>query len=159
MASHPRTALAPLRSALAHGRAPIAAAIAPPPLPEAFDRASNAATALADIIDRATHAAAARYTGGLSPMAIGGAFLDWASHLAFSPGKQLQLAQKGARKAMRLANYAARASLPAVDGERCIEPLPQDHRFDDPAWRRWPHNVAHQAFLLAQQWWHNALID
>jgi len=167
MASHPRTAL-PARPALARARPPIRASLArppvpaslaPAPLPKGFDRDSYAATALAEIIDRATHAAAARYTGGLSPMAIGGAFLDWASHLAFSPGKQLQLAQKGVRKAVRLANYSARAGLPGGDRERCIEPLPQDRRFDDAAWQRWPYNVVHQAFLLTQQWWHNAMID
>ena len=159
MASHPRTALVPVRPAPPRARSALPASLAPPPLPKAFDRDSYAATALAEIVDRATHAAAARYTGGLSPMAIGGAFLDWASHLAFSPGKQLQLAQKAVRKAVRLANYAARASLPGANGECCIEPLPQDHRFDDPAWQRWPHDIVYQAFLLGQQWWHNAMID
>jgi polyhydroxyalkanoate synthase subunit PhaC len=37
-----------------------------------------------------------------------------------------------------------------------IEPLPQDHRFDAPQWQRWPYNLMWQAFLLDQQWWHNA---
>ena len=37
-----------------------------------------------------------------------------------------------------------------------IEPLPQDHRFDDPAWRQVPFDTLVQAFLLSQQWWHNA---
>ena len=32
----------------------------------------------------------------------------------------------------------------------------QDHRFDDPAWRQWPFDILVQAFLLSQQWWHNA---
>lgn len=39
---------------------------------------------------------------------------------------------------------------------RCIEPLPQDHRFDHEDWRLPPFNMIHQAFLLQQQWWHNA---
>ena len=157
MASHSRTALVPAPPTALRTRQALPASLAPPPLPEGFDRDSYAATALAEIVDRAVHAAAARYTGGLSPMAIGGAFLDWASHLAFSPGKQLQLAQKAVRKSIRLANYAVRASLPGADGDCCIEPLPQDHRFDDPAWSRWPHNVVYQSFLLGQQWWHNAM--
>ena len=38
----------------------------------------------------------------------------------------------------------------------CIAPLPQDHRFTSPTWQRWPFSFMHQAFLLNQQWWHNA---
>ena len=122
-----------------------------------LDRDSYASTALADIIDRATHAATARFTAGLSPMALAGAYLDWASHLAFSPGKQVQLAHKALRKGVRLANYAARAAMPGAAPECCIAPLAQDHRFDAEAWRAWPYNLLHQAFLLNQQWWHNAM--
>jgi polyhydroxyalkanoate synthase len=123
---------------------------------ESRDRDSYASTALAEIIDRAAHAATARFTAGLSPMAIAGAYMDWAAHLATAPGKQLQLVQKGFRKAVRLGNYAIRAASGA-QGERCIEPLPQDKRFDAQAWQVWPYNLVHQAFLLNQQWWHNAM--
>jgi polyhydroxyalkanoate synthase len=137
-------------------RPPLRAPFTPPPLPKGFDRDSYASTALAEIIDRAVHAATARFTAGLSPIAVGGAFLDWGAHLAFSPGKQVQLVQKGVRKAVRLANYAARAAS-GTPVERCIEPLPQDRRFRDPAWQAWPWNLLHQGFLLQQQWWHNAV--
>ncbi|MGE5096311.1 MAG: PHA/PHB synthase family protein, partial [Betaproteobacteria bacterium] len=81
-------------------------------------------------------------------------YLDWAAHLAFSPGKQMQLAQKALRKAMRLAAYCATAQQPGSPD--CIEPLPQDHRFDAPAWHAWPYNILYQSFLLTQQWWFNA---
>ena len=37
-----------------------------------------------------------------------------------------------------------------------VRPLPQDHRFTDPAWEQWPHWMLQQAFLLGQQWWHRA---
>ena len=37
-----------------------------------------------------------------------------------------------------------------------IAPLPQDRRFDDPAWRRPPFDLIAQSFLLQQQWWHAA---
>jgi len=149
-----RTAARPARPPAAFARP-----LVPPPLPAGFDRDSYASTALADIIDRAVHAATARFTAGLSPMAVGGAYLDWAAHLAFSPGKQVQLAQKALRKAMRLGNYALRAAIPGVPAECCIEPLPQDHRFDAEPWRAWPYNLVYQAFLLNQQWWHNAMTD
>ena len=84
------------------------------------------------------------------------AYLDWATHLAYAPGKRLQLADKATRKSVRLANYLARNALQADGSSCCIEPLPQDHRFDAPEWKQWPYNLIHQSFLLNQQWWHNA---
>src|SRR5450830_1056616 len=50
-------------------------------------RDSYAVTAFAEIVDRSLHATAARFTFGLSPAALAEAYLDWATHLAFSPGK------------------------------------------------------------------------
>lgn len=50
------------------------------------------AVAAADTIDRAFHAAMARFTGGLSPAALALAFADWQLHLLTSPGKQATLA-------------------------------------------------------------------
>jgi polyhydroxyalkanoate synthase len=128
------------------------------PQDESFLRDSYAATAFAEVVDRSLHAATARFTGGLSPIALADAYLDWASHLAFLPGKRYQLAEKAAKKAARLANYAVSRTL-ASDTEPCIVPLPQDHRFDAPAWRTPPFDVVYQAFLLVQQWWHNAATD
>lgn len=121
-----------------------------------FERDSYAVTALGDIVDRSAHAALARFTAGLSPAALGGAFLDWFMHLATSPGKQAQLMQKGARKSLRLAHHVATCMLPGERAEPCIVPLPQDRRFAGAAWQRWPYNLVYQGFLLQQQWWHNA---
>lgn len=121
---------------------------------------SYAASALAEVIDRSTHAAAARATGGLDPPALLGAFTDWFVHLLFSPGKRLQLAEKGLRKSLRFANYAAQQNgSGARPATTCIEPLPQDHRFSAPDWQQWPFNLYYQGFLLQQQWWHNATHD
>jgi polyhydroxyalkanoate synthase len=109
---------------------------------------------VADTIDRSLHSAAARFTMGLSPAALTEAYLDWASHLAFSPGMGLKLAGKAARKSARFANYAWQCS---IDGSTpCIDPLPQDRRFAAPDWQNLPFNFMSQAFLLNQQWWHNA---
>ena len=100
-----------------------------------FLRDSYAATAIAETMDRSLHAGIAHYSAGLSPMAQIAAYWDWASHLAFSPGKRLQLAEKGVKKSLRLAAYALRRAF-GVDGDApCIEPLPQDKRFDHAAWR------------------------
>ncbi|MCC6947165.1 MAG: alpha/beta fold hydrolase [Bradyrhizobiaceae bacterium] len=120
------------------------------------ERDSYAVTALADIIDRSLNATVARFSAGLSPAALAEAYLDWATHLAFAPGKRLQLVDKAARKSARFVNYARRCALHGGDAECCIEPLPQDRRFAAEAWHKWPFNLIHQAFLLNQQWWHNA---
>lgn len=125
--------------------------------PDAADgRDSYAVTAFSDIIDRSLHAAAARFTMGLSPAALAKAYMDWATHLAFSPGKRLQLVDKATRKAVRFANYAGRSALQAGNADCCIEPLPQDRRFAGEDWQKWPYNLMYQSFLLNQQWWHNA---
>jgi poly[(R)-3-hydroxyalkanoate] polymerase subunit PhaC len=122
---------------------------------QAGDRDSYAVTAFADITDRSLHAVIARITAGLSPAALAQAYLDWATHLAYSPGKRLQLIDKATRKAVRFANYAFRCATQGGQAECCIEPLPQDKRFAAEDWHSWPYNFIHQAFLLNQQWWHN----
>jgi polyhydroxyalkanoate synthase len=124
-------------------------------LPSTDEWGKDPLDAAGEAIDRVAHAALARLTSGLSPMALAGAVLDWAAHLASSPGKQLQLVHKGARKAARLNEYLGRTML-GRDSGCCIEPLPQDRRFAEEAWQKWPYNVISQAFLLNQQWWHNA---
>ncbi|BDV38001.1 poly-beta-hydroxybutyrate polymerase [Methylocystis bryophila] len=115
-----------------------------------------ATTAFSEAIDRSLHASFAYFTAGISPAALGSAYLDWATHLAASPGKQAELAVKAARKGARFAHYAWRCAFEGGACEPCIEPLPQDHRFVGEAWRRWPYNLLYQGFLLQQQWWHNA---
>lgn len=120
------------------------------------DRDSITLSALADLTDRSLHAATARFTGGLSSAALAQAYWDWATHLAQAPGKRLQLVDKAARNAVRLGNYVRRSIVEGASARPCIEPLPQDHRFDSEEWRKWPFNGIYQAFLLQQQWWHKA---
>jgi len=119
-------------------------------------RDSYASTAIVEIMDRAVHAAGARVTAGLSPSALAAAYLDWITHLAFSPGKQLQLIQKAQKKTAKFNSYAVRCALRGGRDDCAIEPLPQDRRFEDDAWRKWPFNLVSQGFLFTQQWWHNA---
>ncbi|MGO4570840.1 PHA/PHB synthase family protein [Microvirga sp. 2TAF3] len=112
-----------------------------------------------DALDHVAHAGLARLTGGLSPAALMAAYMDWAVHLAISPGKQVALATKAARKWSRLAQFASRCAMGGGLGEQCIVPLPQDGRFAASPWQQWPYNVMQQAFLLHQQWWHNATTE
>lgn len=110
---------------------------------------------VAETLDRAAVAAIAQATHGLSPATVWQAFSDWGLHLALSPGKQLQLAAKIGRKLARIGDYTIR-SASGPSAEPAIEPLPQDRRFADAAWRQPPFNLVAQAFLLNQQWWHAA---
>lgn len=109
-------------------------------------------------LDRTFKANLARLTHGITPAGLARAYFDWFTHLVLAPGKQLQLLEKAGRKFTRLAIYAANAAADPK-GLPCIDPLPQDRRFNDEGWRRWPYNLIYQSFLLDQQWWHKATTD
>jgi polyhydroxyalkanoate synthase len=110
---------------------------------------------MARTIDRKARANLTRLTMGLSPISIAMDYFDWLAHLAVSPGKQARMTEKALRKAVRLGIYTVE-SLWNPNTPRCIQPLPQDKRFSHETWQHWPYNVIYQAFLLNQQWWHNA---
>jgi len=105
--------------------------------------------------DRMAHASLGKLTGGVSPIAIMQAFSDWAWHLGISPGKQAQLAEEMGRELGRLWGFLPR-STDAANCPPCIEPLPDDDRFEGEAWQQWPYNVFSQSFLLTQRWWRKA---
>jgi len=132
----------------------------PTGLPAAGDRAAaepvDVYATRAELIDRLTHAWQARFTASISPAALHLAFSDWAVQFLNAPGKQQQLAEKALRKALRLMLYQAQR-LNHPDCAPCIEPLAQDRRFADPAWRQPPFDTLYQSFLLTQQWLHNAM--
>lgn len=109
-------------------------------------------------VDRMRDAMLASFTGGISPMAVSLALFDWSLHLAGAPGKQLELANKAARKSARLLSHVAASTLDS-DTPPCIEPLPGDHRFRGEKWQQAPYRLWAQSFLLTQQWWHNATHD
>ena len=109
-------------------------------------------------LDRAFKANLARLTNGVSPAGMMAHYVDWLAHLALSPGKQLHLMEKAARKSARLALYLGQRAT-GVDAPPCIEPLPQDRRFRHESWRQWPFDLIHQSFLMTQQWWHNATTE
>ncbi len=106
-------------------------------------------------LDRALQALLAHLTRGISPASIFNAYLDWGIHLGMSPGKLIELGLKAQRKATRLLLHASHGAL-AEGAQPCIEPLPQDRRFESPAWQQWPFNLVYQSFLFTQQWFHNA---
>ncbi len=108
--------------------------------------------------DRMVNAWLGRFTGNISPIALTLANLDWALHLQLSPSKKQELVNDAWRKFSRWADYchAHCSSDRNSASSPCTIPLPQDKRFTDPAWQRWPYNVLSQGFLLHQQWWQRA---
>lgn len=106
-------------------------------------------------IDRLVHAFIGHSTGGNSPASLAQAYIDWASHLAMVPGKQMELAKNIKRNITRFGVYAARAMTNQA-GDVPVSPLPQDYRFKAESWGRFPFNLMHQAFLTQEQWWHYA---
>ena len=49
-------------------------------------------------LDRIIHAAEGKITAGISPTSMMLAYIDWAIHLANSPGKQGELIKKAMKK-------------------------------------------------------------
>ncbi|GAA5232012.1 alpha/beta fold hydrolase [Verticiella sediminum] len=108
-------------------------------------------------LDTRVHAILARAWASLSPQSAMLAWLDWASHMAVSPGRQADLAGLALSQAAQLAGYLRECLMAGPGAARaCVEPPAQDRRFDAPEWRGWPYNLWHQSFLMAQQWWAEA---
>ena len=104
-------------------------------------------------LDMQVHAALARSSGSLSLASGLLAAIDWAAHLAVSPGKRLELLCLALQQGNRLLHYMGSANPQASD-------LPVvDRRFAAPEWQRWPYNLWHQGFLLTEQWWSTATRD
>ena len=106
--------------------------------------------------DRAFHAMLARLTSGISPVALSLAYIDWASHLASAPQRQMEIAQDALRSGQRFFESALHQLSSNQGPWSLIKPKPQDRRFAKPEWESPPYNLLAQAFLLKEQWWHNA---
>jgi polyhydroxyalkanoate synthase len=115
------------------------------------DEKKNLPAYASDDLSRTFLAAAARLTGGLSPNAFGGAWLNILANLAVSPGRQARLVKSALQKSMSLAQFAGNAL--TSDG---VAPETQDpayaKRFSDAAWGHFPYNVLAQTFLTASEW-------
>jgi polyhydroxyalkanoate synthase len=128
---------------------------APQPKPADPDATRQAAF---EAMDRMRDTLISRFSSGVSPASLALAYMDWALHLQSAPGKQLEMVQKAFRKSNRLSAYLL-STIGQEEADCCIEPLPGDNRFRDPAWRKQPFGIWSQSFLLTQQWWHNLTHD
>jgi polyhydroxyalkanoate synthase len=102
-----------------------------------------------DDVSRHFLATLAQWTGGLSPQAFGGAWLNVLARLATAPGRQAELANSALRKTLALAQFSGAA----LKGEapRAAD-TPYAHRFSDPAWSKFPFNLMAQSFLSVSEW-------
>lgn len=100
-------------------------------------------TTCAQTLDPHVHAAWARLNHTLSPESVRLAWLDWAGHLALSPGKQQDLAWLAWQES---GEWLASMWMPL---DRDGTPG-SDRRFAAPEWQHWPFHVWRKAFLLRQ---------
>lgn len=81
------------------------------------------------ILDRVLHAAVGRVTGGSSPIGLSLAILDWAAHLAASPGRMTELIRCATLEALRGFDLTMnekrtqnQTALPEIHGRRFASP-------------------------------------
>jgi polyhydroxyalkanoate synthase len=106
-------------------------------------------TPATDDVSRHFLATLAQWTGGLSPQAFGGAWLNVLARLATAPGRQAELARSALAKSLALAQFsgaALKGEPPRAEGS------PYANRFADPAWAKFPFNLMAQSFLSASEW-------
>jgi len=106
-------------------------------------------------LDRSLHAGFGRLTAGLSPAALGAAYLDWAVHLMASPGRQLELANLALSGLIENAAFAAQCAVNRTPDPDALA-LPHDTRFRSPDWRKSPYNMLARSFLSIERWWEAA---
>ncbi len=108
-------------------------------------------------VDAQVHAAWSRAWSSISPESVLLAWMDWAAHLATSPGKRTELSRLALVHAEQLQAYLRDCLAAALDQTHAqIVPPSTDRRFRDPDWNLWPFNLLHQSFLLQQNWWEQA---
>ncbi len=92
----------------------------------------------------------AQLTHGISPAGVAGDFHSWASHLAQSPGKALEIATYPFMNVQELLRR-----MTCERGPACAT----DPRFRSENWDKWPWRFYAESFLLAEDWWRKATTD
>ncbi|AJY11322.1 alpha/beta fold hydrolase [Burkholderia dolosa] len=121
---------------------------------ERCDRRQSEATP-AERWDRDARATVAAMTFGLSPTSVALATLDWAAHLAVSPGKCFALALQACSIASP-ETTESRAPDEAAENGLAVHAGDADARFAAPAWTGWPFRLYRDGFLSVQRWWRDA---
>ncbi|MBW4932970.1 poly-beta-hydroxybutyrate polymerase N-terminal domain-containing protein, partial [Klebsiella pneumoniae] len=92
-------------------------------------------------IDRHTQGKMGQMMGGVSPIHSMLVYLDWLSHLAISPGKQLDVIKGTLEDAQEA---TVNLMQPGRQDTNCCS----DPRFASAAWQHWPYNVYAQTFQV-----------
>ncbi len=109
-----------------------------------------------DTLDRATRAAMARLTSGVSMHAAAAAWMDWGLHLSRAPGRQMELAELARDSWMRLMMGGL---LPEDGGDglgSAFTPETGDHRFQHEGWEMPPFRWWKQSYLATENFWKEA---
>jgi polyhydroxyalkanoate synthase subunit PhaC len=128
--------------------------VASPPAPSLPAPATSWNAPSFETMDRLSRAVTARFTQGISPHVLFDAWFDWASHLAYAPGRQLELGLEAINAGAQLARFVTRGTSDQVVPP--FPPQPGDRRFADPAWQKPPFSWWEQAFLAQEAWWKSA---
>ncbi|MDJ1009263.1 MAG: alpha/beta fold hydrolase [Paracoccaceae bacterium] len=127
-------------------------AAAPSQLPALRDQPTPAPEHRYDKLDRATRAALAQATAGVSPHSIMATWMDWALHLGRSPGRQLELSERAAQNAAKIGEQVRSLAM-GEEKPAPFTPRSHDHRFQAESWGRAPFSIWAQSFLAMQDWW------
>ena len=106
----------------------------------------------AEALDGHLHAMAASTWGGLSPIALALAGIDWAMHLATQPARATQLATR----ALTLTAETTQEALTQARAPAALSERPDDQRFAADAWQAWPAGWWARQHLAAEHWWRDA---
>ncbi|MEO0997147.1 MAG: alpha/beta fold hydrolase [Pseudomonadota bacterium] len=122
----------------------------------AIEAADGVGAARATELDREFKSRLAALFRGMSPIEIATAYFDWLSHLAISPGKQLQLLQSLLKKASLLGLHG----VAALAGNGRDGPAKRlERRVSGPEWQNWPFSLFAQAHELGREFFDEATAD
>ncbi len=114
------------------------------PQPLSADERARAAAAA---FDNRWSTAITRATGGLSPIALSLAYVDWALHLLSQPAQTSRLAVKAQQSALTVLAQSLGQATPGTS---------RDNRFTNPAWQHLPWLPLVNATHAAENWWSEA---
>ena len=117
----------------------------------------NIDSAINPKLDGDAHVAWAQAWSSISPETSLLAWVDWASHLANSPGKQAELLAFAASLSEQWMAVLKKNRANPNRGATAPDRSPvNDRRFNDPAWDQWPYDLFRSSFVNQTKWWEQA---